>query len=91
MKVAVVGGGINGVMTAWAFAQRGASVDFFEKGRLMSATSPSSTKMLHGGLRYLEHGRLVREALLERSWWLNQALHLVKPLELMIPFYQNGD
>ena len=68
MRVAVVGGGINGVMTAWAFARRGNSVDLFEKGRLMSATSRSSTKMLRGGLRYLEHGHpgLVREALQER-------------------------
>lgn len=93
MRVAVVGGGINGVMTAWAFAQRGNSVDLFEKGRLMSATSRSSTKMLHGGLRYLEHGHLglVREALQERSWWIQQAPHLAGPLELLIPIYRNGE
>jgi glycerol-3-phosphate dehydrogenase len=58
MKVAVIGGGINGVMTAWAFARRGEAVDLYEKGQLMSATSRSSSKMLHGGLRYLEHGHL---------------------------------
>ena len=93
MKVAVIGGGINGVMTAWAFARRGDSVDLFEKGRLMSATSRSSTKMLHGGLRYLEHGHLglVREALQERSWWIRQAPQLVSPLELLIPIYRNGE
>ena len=93
MKVAVIGGGINGVMTAWAFARRGDSVDLFERGRLMSATSRSSTKMLHGGLRYLEHGRLglVREALQERSWWIAQAPQLASPLELLIPIYRNGE
>ena len=93
MKVAVIGGGINGVMTAWAFARRGDCVDLFEKGRLMSATSRSSTKMLHGGLRYLEHGHLglVREALQERSWWIRQAPQLARPLELLIPIYRNGE
>lgn len=93
MKVAVIGGGINGVMTAWAFARHGDSVDLYEKGHLMSATSRASTKMLHGGLRYLEHGHLalVREALQERSWWIRQAPHLVRPLELLIPIYRNGE
>jgi len=93
MKVAVIGGGINGVMTAWAFARHGESVDLYEKGRLMSATSRASTKMLHGGLRYLEHGHLglVREALQERSWWIRQAPQLVQPLELLIPIYRNGE
>jgi glycerol-3-phosphate dehydrogenase len=93
MKVAVIGGGINGVMTAWAFAQRGDSVDLFEKDQLMSATSRSSSKMLHGGLRYLEHGHLglVREALHERSWWIRQAPHLASPLELLVPIYRNGE
>jgi glycerol-3-phosphate dehydrogenase len=93
MKVAVIGGGINGVMTAWAFARHGDTVDLFEKGRLMSATSRSSTKMLHGGLRYLEHGHLglVRKALQERSWWIRQAPHLASPLELLIPIFRNGE
>ena len=93
MKVAVIGGGINGVMTAWAFARSGEAVDLYEKGQLMSATSRSSSKMLHGGLRYLEHGhlRLVREALQERSWWIRQAPQLTRPLELLIPIYRNGE
>jgi glycerol-3-phosphate dehydrogenase len=93
MKVAVIGGGINGVMTAWAFARRGHAVDLYEKGQLMSATSRSSSKMLHGGLRYLEHGHLglVREALQERSWWIRQAPQLASPLELLIPIYRNGE
>lgn len=93
MRVAVIGGGINGVMAAWAFARRGHSVDLFEKGRLMSATSRASTKMLHGGLRYLEHGHLelVREALNERSWWIQQAPQFSSPLELLVPIYRNGE
>jgi glycerol-3-phosphate dehydrogenase len=93
MRVAVIGGGINGVMAAWAFARRGHSVDLFEKGRLMSATSRASTKMLYGGLRYLEHGHLglVREALQERSWWIQQAPQFASPLELHVPIYRNGE
>lgn len=89
MNVAVVGGGINGVMSAWALAQRGHSVTLFERDRLMGATSAHSTKLLHGGLRYLEHGqmRLVREALQERIWWLEQAPDLAHPLELVLPVY----
>lgn len=89
MKVAVIGGGINGIMTAWELARRGCGVDLFEKDRLMSATSSASTKMLHGGLRYLEHGHfsLVREALRERSWWLSQAPDFARPIEIMLPVY----
>jgi glycerol-3-phosphate dehydrogenase len=92
MKVAVVGGGINGVMSAWALALKGCSVDLFERGRLMGATSSASTKLLHGGLRYLEHGRLrlVREALHERSWWMIRAPHLAKPLQITLPVYKES-
>lgn len=91
MRVAVVGGGINGVMSAWALAQRGCAVDLFEKAELMSATSSASSKMLHGGLRYLEYGHfgLVREALRERAWWIGQAPHLARPLEILIPVYRD--
>lgn len=92
MNVAVVGGGINGVMSAWALAQRGHSVTLFERDGLMEATSARSTKLLHGGLRYLEHGqiRLVREALAERVWWLEQAPELAHPLELVLPLYSGS-
>jgi glycerol-3-phosphate dehydrogenase len=91
MRVAVVGGGINGVMSAWALARRGCTVDLFEKDQLMAATSSASSKMLHGGLRYLEHGRfgLVREALRERAWWISQAPHLARPLEILVPVYRD--
>lgn len=89
MNVAVVGGGINGIMSAWALARRGHVVTLFERDGVMEATSAHSTKLLHGGLRYLEHGqiRLVREALRERAWWLEQAPDLAHPLELVLPVY----
>ncbi|WP_303905153.1 glycerol-3-phosphate dehydrogenase/oxidase [Thiohalomonas denitrificans] len=91
-RVAVIGGGINGVMTAWELAKKGHAVQLFEKGTLMSATSSASTKLLHGGLRYLEHGRfsLVREALAERAWWIEQAPHLARPLPILLPIYRKS-
>lgn len=89
MNIAVIGGGINGIMAAWELARRGCKVDLFEKDHLMSATSRASTKMLHGGLRYLEHGHfgLVREALRERSWWLAQAPEFTRSLEILLPIH----
>jgi len=91
-RTAVVGGGINGVMIAWALAQSGHQVELFERNTLIGATSAASTKLLHGGLRYLEHGRfgLVREALRERAWWLEAAPHLTRPIELIFPLYRNS-
>lgn len=92
MKIAVIGGGINGIMTSWALTEAGHSVDLYEKNKLMCATSSASTKLLHGGLRYLEQGqfRLVREALRERSWWIKAAPHLARPIELILPVYRNS-
>ena len=89
-QVAVIGGGINGVMIAWAFAKEGSRVTLYEKNTLMSATSRASSKMLHGGIRYLEQGHLglVREALQERAWWLEQAPNLVTQFELFLPVYR---
>lgn len=92
MKIAVIGGGINGVMSAWALALKDCSVDLFERGLLMGATSSASTKLLHGGLRYLEQGRLrlVREALHERRWWIVSAPLLARPLEIKLPVYKDS-
>jgi glycerol-3-phosphate dehydrogenase len=92
MKVAVIGGGINGVMCAWALARQGAQVSLFERGSLMSATSAASSKMLHGGLRYLEQGHfgLVRESLIERAWWLENAPELTRQFALVIPVYRGA-
>lgn len=87
MRVAVVGAGINGVMSAWALARRGHEVHLFERGEPMAGTSSASTKLLHGGLRYLETGdvSLVREGLRERAWWIAQAPQFAHPLELLLP------
>lgn len=92
MKVAVIGGGINGVMAAWALAGEGCRVSLFERGELMSETSAASSKMLHGGIRYLEqrHFSLVREALAERAWWLEKAPHLTRKIPLLIPVYRGA-
>lgn len=85
--IAVIGGGINGVMAAWELRRRGAMVTLFEADSLMSKTSQSSTKMLHGGLRYLANGQfaLVRQSLRERRWWISQGTPFVHPLALIVP------
>jgi len=83
----VVGGGINGAGIARDAAGRGLSVLLAEKGDLASATSSSSSKLIHGGLRYLEHYefRLVAEALAEREVLLKVAAHLVWPARFVMP------
>jgi glycerol-3-phosphate dehydrogenase len=92
MKIAIIGGGINGVMTAWELCKNGHSVTLFEKHTLMSQTSSSSSKLLHGGLRYLENFefRLVKEALRERQWWIDQVPDLARPLKIFIPVYKQS-
>jgi glycerol-3-phosphate dehydrogenase len=83
----IVGGGINGVGIARDAAGRGLSVLLVEKDDLAAATSSSSSKLIHGGLRYLEQYefRLVAEALSEREVLLNIAPHLVAPLRFVMP------
>lgn len=83
----VVGGGINGTGIAADAAGRGLSVGLCEMGDLAHATSSSSSKLIHGGLRYLEHYefRLVREALSEREVLLKVAPHLVTPMRFQMP------
>lgn len=85
--LAVVGGGINGVGIAADAAGRGLSVFLCEKDDLASHTSSASSKLIHGGLRYLEHHefRLVREALAEREVLLAKAPHIVKPMRFVLP------
>lgn len=78
--VLVVGGGITGAGCAFDLAARGLSVALIERGDWASATSSASSRLIHGGLRYLEHGdiRLVRESLRERAWLLDAAPGLVQ-------------
>ncbi|WP_373795631.1 FAD-dependent oxidoreductase [Neisseria dentiae] len=89
MKIAVAGAGIIGACTAWAAAKQGHAVTLFEQDTVMAHTSQSSSKLLHGGLRYLETGQfaLVKKALLARRFWLEHAPELCKPLELLFPIY----
>jgi glycerol-3-phosphate dehydrogenase len=83
----IVGGGINGAAIARDAAMRGASVLLVEKDDLAGHTSSASSKLIHGGLRYLEtyEFRLVREALAEREILLRTAPHIVRPLRFVLP------
>ncbi|WP_414472012.1 glycerol-3-phosphate dehydrogenase [Microvirga sp. M2] len=88
--VAIVGGGVNGCGIARDAAGRGASVIVFEQSDLAGGTSSASTKLIHGGLRYLEHYefRLVREALMEREVLWKIAPHIVWPLRFVLPHHR---
>ena len=83
----VVGGGVNGAGVARDAAGRGLSVLLVEQNDLASATSSASTKLVHGGLRYLEYYefKLVREALEERETLLAMAPHIIWPLRFVLP------
>jgi glycerol-3-phosphate dehydrogenase len=87
--LAIVGGGINGCGIARDAAGRGLTVALFEQSDLASATSSASTKLIHGGLRYLEYRefRLVREALSERETLLRLAPHIIWPLRFVLPHH----
>ena len=86
----VIGGGITGAGVALDAASRGYSVALVERDDYASGTSSRSSKLVHGGLRYLQNFDLglVREALLERALMVNLAPHLVKPLPLLVPFFE---
>lgn len=88
--IAIVGGGINGCGIARDAAGRGYSVLLAEACDLASGTSSWSTKLIHGGLRYLEHFefRLVREALTEREVLWSMAPHIVRPMRFVLPHHQ---
>src|SRR5215471_5593137 len=85
--LAIIGGGINGTGLARDAAGRGLRVLLLEMNDLASGTSSASSKLVHGGLRYLERGafRLVREALAEREVLLRMAPHVVRPMRFMLP------
>jgi len=87
--VIVIGAGCNGAGIARDAAMRGLRVLLLDKSDICGETSSWSSRLIHGGLRYLEHGqlRLVRESLRERKCLLKTAGHLVKPLPMLIPIY----
>ncbi len=88
--IAVIGGGVNGCGIARDAVGRGLKVLLVEKGDLASGTSSASTKLVHGGLRYLEHFefRLVRESLIEREVLLGMAPHIIWPLRFVLPHHR---
>jgi len=90
--IAIVGGGITGAGIARDAALRGLSVALLEKGDFGSGTSSKSSRMIHGGLRYLRqrHVSLVRESLRERGVLLKIAPHLVHPFPFILPVYGGG-
>ena len=85
--LAIIGGGINGTGIARDAAGRGIRVLLVEQNDLASGTSAASTKLIHGGLRYLEHGAfwLVRKALIEREVLLQIAPHIIRPMRFVLP------
>ena len=92
MNIGIVGGGINGLCCAWELAKNKHQVTLYERDHIMQATSSASSKLLHGGIRYLENWqfRLVRESLHERDAWLIIAPSLAKPLPVIYPKYQQS-
>jgi glycerol-3-phosphate dehydrogenase len=90
--VLVIGGGITGAGVALDAASRGYSVALLERADFAAGTSSRSSKLVHGGLRYLQHFDLglVREALLERQLLVSLAPHLVRPLPLVVPAFEGA-
>ena len=88
----IIGAGINGAGIARDAAMRGLKVLLLDKGDIGGGTSAWSTRLIHGGLRYLEHGELglVRESLRERETLLTIAPHLVKPIPIVVPIYEQA-
>src|SRR5437870_11459488 len=88
----ILGGGITGAGVALDAVLRGLRVTLIDKGDFACGTSSVSSKLVHGGIRYLEHGNfhLVYEALHERRLLLHNAPHLVRPLRFIIPFYRGA-
>src|SRR5271165_3493880 len=85
-QVIVIGGGINGVAIARECARAGRRTLLVEQQDFASGTTSRSTRIIHGGLRYLEHGEFgqVRESLRERQWLLQRYPHLVHPLQFLL-------
>ncbi|MCF6278795.1 MAG: glycerol-3-phosphate dehydrogenase/oxidase [Flavobacteriaceae bacterium] len=85
----IIGGGITGAGVLRAASKKGLKTLLLEKNDFASGTSSKSGKLVHGGLRYLQHlqFKIVRESLIERNWLLEAYPHLVKPIEFVFPLY----
>lgn len=90
--LAIIGGGATGAAIALDASLRGLHVALIDKGDFAAATSAGSSKLIHGGLRYLAQGHIkdVREGLRERRHWQRMAKHLVHPLPFALPLYDNA-
>ena len=90
--VLVIGGGIYGLFTAWDASLRGLSVALVEKGDFGQGTSSNTLRIIHGGLRYLQHGNIyrMRRSIHERTVFMRIAPHLVHPIPFLIPTYGHG-
>jgi glycerol-3-phosphate dehydrogenase len=90
--VIIIGGGMFGACALWEAAHRGLSACLIERGDFCEATSANHYKMVHGGIRYIQHGDLIRlrESSVERSAFLRIAPHLVTPLPILIPTFGHG-
>jgi len=93
LDLAIIGGGINGAALSFLAARSDLSVALFEKDDWGQGSSSRSTKVIHGGIRYLQQGRLslVYEALHDRRSLLSDAPHLVRPLRFLLPMYKTDD
>ena len=85
--VIIVGGGIYGVLAAWEASLRGITVCLMEKGDFGAETSSNSLKIIHGGLRYLQHADFIRmrESIRERRYLQKLAPHLISPVRFTLP------
>lgn len=92
VDVLVVGGGITGASIAWHVAARGLSVALVERGDFGGGATANCLKIVHGGLRYLQHLdlRRMRQSIRERSAWLRSAPHLVEPLPVVMPTFRGS-
>jgi glycerol-3-phosphate dehydrogenase len=90
--IVIIGAGMFGVCAAWEAVLQGLSVAIVEKGDFCQATSANHYKMVHGGIRYIQHGdvKRIEESSRERSAFLRIAPHLVTPLPIVIPTYGHG-
>ena len=88
----IVGGGLYGLFIAWEGALRGLQVGLIEQGDFGHSTSSNSLRVIHGGLRYLQHGAIsrMRQSIRERSIFLRIAPHLIHPLPFLFPTYGHG-